>query len=293
VKKFWLYSIFGPNPIFLLRGGIGNQLFIYSAAVYLGKRQSFTPVFQSQGIDHGESISEMGLPGKFMGKFQSKVYTLDRKLNQRISNRALQVLPTSNALSHEPINIIARSYVSGYFQTADYASHLKANGYFDEFIRKEPKAALAEKYFEIINSNATIMHLRFGDYLGATVSLGNLAPKYYESVFASDNEVSANPIYVMSDDFHLAREYVKEFPGLDFRILDKYDGLSSIDLMKLFGSADRVICANSTYSWWGAFLSSRAQKIWAPCPWFRDHDLAVATSRIYPMNFRKVASIWK
>ncbi len=293
MKKFWSNSIFGPNPIFLLRGGIGNQLFIYSAAVFLGQRQSFTPVFQSQGIDHGESISEMGLPGKFMGKFQSKLYSLDRKLNQRISNRAIQVMPNSDTLSHEPININLRSYVSGYFQTADYASLLKADGYFGEFIRKEPNSALVEKFFEIASSNATIMHLRFGDYLGAAVSLGNLAPKYYESIFASDKEVSGNPIYVMSDDFHLAREYVKEFPGLDFRMLDKYEGLRSTDLMKLFGSADRVICANSTYSWWGAFLSSRAQKIWAPCPWFRDHNLAIGTSRIYPMNFRKVTSIWK
>lgn len=293
MKKFWFFSIFGPNPIFLLRGGIGNQLFIYSAAVYLGEKHSFTPVFQSLGIDHGESISEMGLPGRFMGKFQSKLYRLDKKLNYKISKRALQAISSSSSVTHSPIEINGKSYVSGFFQTAYYASHLKANGYFDELIRKEPNSALIQKCLEITNSNATIMHLRFGDYLGAAASLGNLAPNYYESIFASHKEVSGNPIFVMSDDFHLAREYIKELPDLDFRMLDKYDGLRSTDLMKLFGSADRVICANSTYSWWGAFLSSRAQKIWVPSPWFRETDLAIATSKIYPINFRQVASIWK
>ena len=293
MKKFWFFSIFGPNPIFLLRGGIGNQLFIYSAAVYLGEKHSFTPVFQSLGIDHGESISEMGLPGRFMGKFQSKLYRLDKKLNYKISKRALQAISSSSSVTNSPIEINGKSYVSGFFQTAYYASHLKANGYFDELIRKEPNSALIQKCLEITNSNATIMHLRFGDYLGAAASLGNLAPNYYESIFASHKEVSGNPIFVMSDDFHLAREYIKELPDLDFRMLDKYDGLRSTDLMKLFGSADRVICANSTYSWWGAFLSSRAQKIWVPSPWFRESELAIATSKIYPINFRQVASIWK
>ena len=293
MKKFWFFSIFGPNPIFLLRGGIGNQLFIYFAAVYLGEKHSFTPVFQSLGIYHGESISEMGLPGRFMGKFQSKLYRLDKKLNYKISKRALQPISSSSSVTQSPIEINGKSYVSGFFQTAYYASHLKANGYFDELIRKEPNSALIQKCLEITNSNATIMHLRFGDYLGAAASLGNLAPNYYESIFASHKEVSGNPIFVMSDDFHLAREYIKELPDLDFRMLDKYDGLRSTDLMKLFGSADRVICANSTYSWWGAFLSSRAQKIWVPSPWFRETDLAIATSKIYPINFRQVASIWK
>jgi hypothetical protein len=293
VKKVLKFSIFGPNPIFLLRGGIGNQLFIYCAGIYLGGQHSFTPIFQSLGIDHRESISDMGLPGKFMEKNRSKLYRLDKRLNQRLSNRELQVISSVNQFRDKLGEIKRRSYVSGYFQTAEFASHLKSTGYFDDLIDRKPHIALLEKYLEISSSNATIMHLRFGDYLGAAVNLGNLAQNYYNSIFASDKDVSANPIYVMSDDFRLAREFVKEFSDLDIRMLDEFRGVRSTDLLKLFSSADRVICANSTYSWWGAFLSSRAQKIWAPSPWFRDSNLALATSKIYPINFCEVASIWK
>ena len=293
MKNSSLFSIFGSDPIFLLRGGIGNQLFIYSAGIYLGQRHSFNPIFQTLGIDHGESISEIGLPGRFMTPNQSRMYRIDRKFSQRLSKREIQVVSSLNDYHEEPIVIRQRSYVSGYFQTAEFPIQLKRSGYFDNLIVKEPNRELLGKHLEIRNSNSTIMHLRFGDYLGAAEKLGNLSSDYYKSIIGSEKIVSANPIYVMSDDFKLAKEFLSEFSSLDIRMLEEFRERSSIELLRLFGSANRIICANSTYSWWGAFLSSRAEKIWAPSPWFRDTSLAKGTSSIYPKNFNKVTAVWK
>ena len=97
----------------------------------------------------------------------------------------------------------------------------------------------------------------------------------------------------MSDDFVKAREFLSDFSNLDIRMLDEFNGLSSITQLKIFGSSNRIICANSTYSWWGAFLSSRANKVWAPSPWFKDAGMAQGVSAIYPENFIKVKSVWK
>lgn len=289
MKKASVLSIFGPNPIFLLRGGIGNQLFIYSAGIYLGQRDSFNPIFQSFGIDHGESISEMGLPGRFMAANMSQVYRLDSRFSQSLSKREMQVVSSED----EQIEIKKRSYVSGYFQKAEFANQLKINGHFDHIINQKPKTELMAKYREISESNSTILHLRFGDYLGAAKNLGNLTLDYYKSIFASEKAVTSNPIYVMSDDFVMAREFLGDFSKLDIRMLDEFKGMSSLTQLKIFGSANRIICANSTYSWWGAFLSSRANKVWAPSPWFKDAGMAKGVSVIYPENFIKVKSIWK
>lgn len=289
MKKTSILRIFGSNPIFFLRGGIGNQLFIYSAGIYFGQRDSFNPIFQSLGIDHGESISEMGLPGRFMAANMSQIYRLDRRFSQRLSKREIQVISSED----ERIEIKKRSYVSGYFQTAEFAGHLKINGFFDRIINQKPNTELLAKYEEISESNSTIMHLRFGDYLGAARNLGNLSLDYYKSIFASEKSVSSNPIYVMSDDFKMAREFLSDFSNLDIRMLDEFQGISSLTQLKIFGSANRIICANSTYSWWGAFLSSRAKKVWAPSPWFRDLGMAKGASAIYPENFIKVKSVWK
>ena len=289
MKKASVLSIFGPDPIFLLRGGIGNQLFIYSAGIYLGQRDSFNPIFHSLGIDHGESISEMGLPGRFMTANMSQVYRLDRRFSQRFSRRELQIFSPED----EQVEIEKRSYVSGYFQKAEFANQLKINGHFDRIINQKPNTEILTKYQEISDLNSTIMHLRFGDYLGAARSLGNLSPDYYESIFASEKDVTSNPIYVMSDDFLMAREFLSDFSNLDIRMLDEFQGLSSLTQLKIFSSANRIICANSTYSWWGAFLSFRAKKVWAPSPWLRDVEMAKGASAIYPENFIKVKSVWK
>jgi hypothetical protein len=289
VKKASVLSIFGSDPIFLLRGGIGNQLFIYSAGIYLGQRDSFNPIFHSLGIDHGESISEMGLPGRFMTANMLQVYRLDRRFSQRFSKREMQVISSED----DQIEIKKRSYVSGYFQKAEFANQLKINGHFDHIINQKPKTELIAKCHEISESNSTILHLRFGDYLGAARNLGNLTLDYYKSILASEKAITSNPIYVMSDDFVKAREFLIDFSNLDIRMLDEFHGLSSITQLKIFGSSNRIICANSTYSWWGAFLSPRANKVWAPSPWFKDAKMAQGVSAIYPENFIKVKSVWK
>lgn len=293
MKKRSNFLIFGEDPIFLLRGGIGNQLFIYSAAIRLGQIHAFTPVFQTLGIDHNECISELGIPGNFLSTTNSWIYSLDRKTNQSLSKR--RVIDFSNlATTHmKNLTIGKKTYVSGYFQTADFAVDLKNSGYFDDYISKEPTILLKRKYEEIRDLNSTIIHLRFGDYLKAPSTLGNLTVDYYNQIFSSDPEIGENPVYLMTDDPSAAKLFVRGFPKLNLIFLDKFSGVKAIEQIKLFGAANRIICANSTYSWWGAFLSNRATKIWVPNPWFKDSKLAANADGIHPPTFVQFPSFWK
>ncbi len=293
MKKRSNFSIFGEDPIFLLRGGIGNQLFIYSAAIRLGQIHAFTPVFQTLGIDHKECISELGIPGNFMSTRNSWLYSLDRKINQSFSKRRLIDFSDLATTHMKNLTIGKKTYVSGYFQTADFAVDLKNSGYFDDYISKEPTILLKRKYEEIRDLNSTIIHLRFGDYLKASSTLGNLTVDYYSKIIESDPEIRENPVYLMTDDPSSARLFVRDFPKLNLIFLDKFKGVKAIEQIKLFGAANRIICANSTYSWWGAFLSVRTKKIWAPNPWFKDPKLAAHAAGIYPPTFVQFPSLWK
>ena len=293
MKKSSNFSIFGEDPIFLLRGGIGNQLFIYSAAIRLGQIHAFTPEFQTLGIDHKECISELGIPGNFMSTKNSWLYSLDRRMNQFLSKRRVKDFSDLAAIHMKNLTIGKKTYVSGYFQTAAFAVDLKNSGFFDDYISKEPTIFLKREYEEIRDLNSTIIHLRFGDYLKASSTLGNLTVDYYNQIFDSDPEIGENPVYLMTDDPSSAKLFVRDFPKLNLVFLDKFRDVKAIEQIKLFGAANRIICANSTYSWWGAFLSNRAKKIWVPNPWFKDPKLAAHADGIYPPTFVQFPSSWK
>lgn len=293
MKRRSNFSIFGEDPIFLLRGGIGNQLFIYSAAIRLGQIHSFTPLFQTLGIDHKECISELGIPGNFMSTKNSWIYSLDRRINQFLSKRRVKDFSELAIIQMKDLKIGKKTYVSGYFQTADFAVDLKNSGFFDDYISKEPTISLKRKYEEIRDLNSTIIHLRFGDYLKASSTLGNLTVDYYNQIIKSDSDIEDNPVYLMSDDPSAARLFARDFPRLNIDFLDEFKNVKAIEQIKLFGAANRIICANSTYSWWGAFLSNNAKKIWVPQPWFKDPKLTTYTEGIYPSNFLQFSSSWK
>lgn len=293
MKKRSNLSIFGDDPIFLLRGGIGNQLFIYSAATRLGQIHEFTPVFQTVGIDHKECISELGIPGNFISTSNSWLYSLDRRMNQFLSKRRVKdfsELPTEHLKN---LSIGKKTYISGYFQTADFAVDLRNTGFFDDYISKEPSIFLKREYEEIRDSNSTMIHLRFGDYLKASSTLGNLTVDYYNQIIESEPEIVENPVYLVSDDLAAAKLFVQDFPKMNIIFLDKFKDVKAIEQIKLFGAANRIICANSTYSWWGALLSNRAKKIWVPSPWFKDPKLAAHAAGMYPPTFVRFPSFWK
>jgi len=143
------------------------------------------------------------------------------------------------------------------------------------------------------STDSTLLHLRFGDYLKAGSSLGNLSRKYYENIITKNHEISFNPIYVMSDDVSLARQFLGNLHNLEFVFIERDPLISNFDYLRLFGAARRIICANSTYSWWGAFLAEDPQLVIAPHPWYvskTNQDRIL--SSFYPDNFKQEISIW-
>ena len=280
---------FTPSPIFRLRGGIGNQLFIYSAGHVLSRKIKTTPTYETSGISHGDSIQDLPIQGKFLGQYRGKLLRVGYKGRFQFSPRDKLDFSWQNLVTDIPRN----SLVSGYFQDSSYPVSLKNNGFFEEFLYSRKTTEFEKIYEEISLANATLLHLRFGDYRKATGTLGNLSQNYYLNAISQFSIIADNSIYILSDEPEKAKIFLKDFRAFDIRYIQRDARISNFDYLRLFGAARRIVIANSTFSWWGAFLSLNADLILAPKPWYRNAlTQAPILETFYPSNFTTLQSEW-
>ena len=159
----------------------------------------------------------------------------------------------------------------GYFQTEKYFKHIE-----DE-IRKDFtfKDEILNPCKEMIASvdNPIALHVRRTDYLANSENHFNLPLVYYEAALKHFDD--SRNIIVFSDDPGWCKEQ-ELFSDDRFLVSENTDNRVDLCLMSL---CDDFIIANSSYSWWGAWLSTnKDKKVIAPIQWFgktgytKDHD---------------------
>lgn len=157
-------------------------------------------------------------------------------------------------------------YLSGYFACekyyADILPELREMIRFPEIADARKRMANEEILKKIRNSYAVSVHIRRGDYLQPenAAMFGNICTeKYYESALNYMKEKIEDPhFFLFSDDI----AYVKEhYQGEEYTIVDINHGDDSFYDMYLMSRCEGNICANSTFSFWGARLNARTDKI--------------------------------
>ena len=175
--------------------------------------------------------------------------------------------------------------MQGYFQTEKYFKHIE-----DE-IRNDFTfdAGIADPCKEMIESveNPIALHVRRTDYIKNAENHFNLPIAYYEEAlkqFDADRNV-----IVFSDDPLWCHDEAL-FADDRFIISENEDNRVDLCLMSL---CNDFIIANSTYSWWGAWLSSnKDKKVIAPVQWFgktgytKDHN----TKDLIPDDWIKISA---
>lgn len=120
------------------------------------------------------------------------------------------------------------------------------------------------------------IHVRRGDYAtaGSQKRHGLLPPSYYGAAWAHviQKLPNAKPV-IFSDDPHVAFELVGNvIPNVQLVIAPR--AVKNIDCVRLMAMADAVITANSTFSWWGAWLGEKpGRPVLVPRHWFADSTL--------------------
>jgi len=238
-------------------GGVGNQLFQYA----FGKFQEFLGI----SVDYDISwYNKPQVPPRLFRLCKYKI-DLDKKL---ITSKVYKRTILEKGFNSKSIIDIGYKY-SGYWQSSFYHTNIfpvlkkeyqvKENFYTKEFLDLKRK---------ITQSNSVSLHVRRGDYLGKNNQYV-LPLEYYINALKILSLLKGNyVVFVFSDDIAWCKEY---FPNFYFVQLDDYLEL------ELMSCCKHNIIANSTFSWWAAYLNNNSNKIViAPKKWVarkKDQDL--------------------
>ncbi len=259
---------------FNLRGGIGNQLFIYAAGLVIARNSELPLSLNSSGIDHKELIREF-VNSEVELVEHTELMRVRKILSRHGWSKSLPRITELDFITPVGFGDLklklekGQNYiVNGFFQNAGYVEEL-ANTPYRITLSEEPKTPwIKEKNHEMRNEDCILIHLRLGDYLSAQNSIGLLSLEYYEKLVES-LQMNDKKIYVVSDDPAGAQHFFETSKRLYPSVIFPPKGLSNLSLLHLFQGANTIITSNSTYSWWGSFLAPNSPKVIIPHPWFR------------------------
>ncbi len=176
-----------------------------------------------------------------------------------------------NVYAPELLNKTGNAYFCGCFQTDKYFRHIRAD-VLRAFTLNTP---LDSKNVDMLNrirgcETPVSVHIRRGDYLGLQHIFGSVDKEYYLRAMNFIAAHVSNPhFFVFSDDVAWCRENIGG--NYDISFVDINDGATCFFDLELMRNCRHNIIANSSFSWWGAWLNENPDKIViAPKNWFAD-----------------------
>jgi Glycosyl transferase family 11 len=164
-------------------------------------------------------------------------------------------------------------YLVGYWHTHIMVEEV-ADELRSELALKEPAQGKNLEVLEQINQcgNPVSLHVRRGDCTVAATARVALPFEYYSNAISTFKERLVDPtFFVFSDDIPFVKEYLPQNIATVF--VEHNDDFSAHEDMRLMSSCHHHIIANSTFSWWGAWLSPRSDKmVIAPKHWDLTED---------------------
>ena len=166
-------------------------------------------------------------------------------------------------------------YLRGYWQTERYFTGIEELIRSDFALLHEPDDANRAVLQAIQDCNAVALHVRRGDYVSnpaTSLFHGNCDHEYYQKAIQHMEESLARPhFYVFSDDIPWTREHLKTSHPITF--VDHNSPADPCEDLRLLSACKHFVIANSSFSWWGAWLSEHPGKqIIAPRQWFQSPD---------------------
>ena len=287
--------------------GLGNQLFQYAFARALSQKGKYVL------LDRNEK--QMGF--KHFGRLNAKrTYELDKlkiKLpiaeqeilekipfaNQRFNeNKFIQWLseygiwgwkiieePEAFLYKENYMKLSGNCYIKGWFQNPKY--FLAVRKELLKEIRPKDKIIVSYQLKKLLNmEHITAVHVRRGDY---TYNHNCLPISYYVSALDYMNHVLENPVYLFfSDDMRWVKENLGKYSKDNFYYIDELGEYESYEEMFIMSRCKNIIIANSTFSWWSAWLNENYRKIViAPKSWGRIGGINAA-DHILPTDWIRI-----
>ena len=265
-----------------LTGGLGNQMFQFAAGYSIAKKNNVKLSLDLRRFNRRQDHNGFELQKVF--DIYSKVDFLNNPVKFGLINfkEILNNIDITFHIFKEPhfhytnkiLDIPQHSILNGYWQSElyfeDYTHEIRKIFSFSKQLDK--KNSLIAK--EINQNNSISIHVRRGNYLLKTNINHNVDLKeYYLNAIEETSILFDNPKYfIFTDDpLWVAKNFTLNY---SFTVVDINRGKDSFYDMHLMSLCKCNIIANSSFSWWGAWLNNKEDKIiYAPKNWFKNKSI--------------------
>lgn len=283
-----------------ITGGIGNQMFQYALKLKLDsiskqKCEIDTRFYRRKIVHNGFELNKVfGIcAAQYDGSIQALAdqFPLLYKLFFRMGIRSLKtphhLTEIRTCFRQDVLSLYERDfYIDGYWQSEEYfqsiSDKVRQEFQFNAFTEQENL-----HLEQIIRSRQSVsLHVRRGDYVGTSrfVSLGK-TNYYQEAVEYIKANVESPFFIVLSDDISWCKENLDLSEDSIFVTWNQ--GNKNYRDMQIMSICKHNIIANSSFSWWGAWLNNNPEKIIvAPSRFFNGN--VEDESHIIPKSWKKI-----
>jgi hypothetical protein len=288
----------GPAVVARLSGGLGNQMFQYAAGRSLAHRTGASLILDATGFTLSQERRSYALGGydivadvSFRGYahaptrpmvdlpprrgWSGRLGDILRPMRRRLageSGRAERFsIFSEKGFDYDPAfaTLGVQTYLVGYWQSPQYFGDIAASIRKELHLLGEPNATNAHWLARIRDANSVCLHVRRGDYLMPPhfAHHGLCSAEYYRRAMRHVRDFAPDVrFFIFSDDWQWAREHV----SADDTIVVEANGPGAgQDELRLMAACRHHILANSSLSWWAAWLAAAdSQIVIAPKPWF-------------------------
>jgi len=258
-----------------LKGGLGNQMFQYALGRHLALRNKTaleldTSSFRADRLRKYE-LGHFNIMEELAKPFEKILFFVAKKLD--FLQRKSIFYKEKEKFKFDPTILSLRGniYFDGSWQSEKYFKDIRET-IIKEFTVKTKQNKKNSAILEKIKSiNSVAVHIRRKDYLTDPKTKeyhGFCSLKYYQKAIQKIKNKIDNPkLFIFSDDIFWAKENLKVKNAV---YVDNNPPEKGYEDMRLMKNCKHFIIANSTFSWWSAWLSDNADKIvCAPKQWLR------------------------
>ncbi len=246
--------------------------------------------FEFDVFNINEPIASIAEVRKFVPNLwtTSKIIKALYRVKRKLTGRDLYSEKTKYRYEDRIKQINDNTYLYGYFQTAKYFDEIR-NELLNNFsLRGEINDANRLLINQMKNENAVSIHIRRGDYKQSPFKLLDIENYYLPAIEFIKQKVDNPVFYIFTNDYSWTEE---NFSSIDIKktiVNINTDSQSYMDMI-LMSRCKHNICANSSFSWWGAWLNTNIEKIViAPTSWFKEDIFDINSCDLIPSDWIKI-----
>jgi hypothetical protein len=238
-------------------------------------------------IDNNDRcVFPMSVEGATPNPFERLFYanTILRNITYGYDFTSIKKIYSEPGFHYNKIPYEQNLMLDGYFQSEKYFSHRRKEilALFSITDYVEERLKIYEDSGIVGSDEFVAVHIRRGDYVGLSDAHKNLAESsdYYSTAF---KRFSDKKKVFFSDDIEWCRRYFGSdnvfIPGSEADVVEMF----------LFSRIKNKIIANSSFSWWGAWLGDNSSTVTvAPKTWFGPGNSHLITDDVIPLSWEKV-----